>query len=112
MSHQKLRAPGSTGQNTVTDRQLPNDQAREQSRTVHPEPRSYAARDLADSTLAPPAAGEYGDYADEGDPSFGMQQGADRTRMPEKDAAMPQGYRTQRGNRRKFNGSERVRSKP
>ncbi len=106
MPHQNPRAPGPVGRNAVTDRQPPNDQAREQNRAVHPEPRSYTAHDVADASLAPPAAGEYGDYADEGDASFGMQQGADRTRIPEK-SAQPQGPLTQRANRRRFNGSGR-----
>jgi hypothetical protein len=109
MPHQNPHAPSATSQNAATDRQPPNDQARGQNRTVHPEPRSYAARDVADASLAPPAAGEYGDYADEGDPSLGMQQGADRTRLPEKDAARPQGERTRRANQRRFNGAERDR---
>lgn len=50
-------------------------------------------------SLSPPAAGEVDDYADEGEPSGGMQQGADRTRFPEKDAAQPQGPKTTRINR-------------
>ena len=107
MPHQTPHAPNATAQNAATDRPPPTAQARGQNRPVLPEPRSDVARDVEDASLALPAAGEYGDYADEGDPSFGMQQGGDRTRTPEKDAARPQGARTQRANRRKFNGAER-----
>jgi hypothetical protein len=100
MPHQTPHAPNATAQNAATDRQMPNDQAREQHRSVSPDPRSYAAPDVADATLAPPAAGEVGDYADEGEPSGGMQQGADRRRIPEKDVQYPQGGKTQRAQRR------------
>jgi hypothetical protein len=98
MPHQTPHAPNGTAQNAATDCQMPGDHAREEDR--RPEPRSYAAPDVADSTLAPPAAGEMGDYADEGDASGGMQQGADRTRRGEKDAEYPQGPKTQAAQRR------------
>jgi hypothetical protein len=100
MPHQTPHAPNATAQNAATERQAPNDQAREQHRTVRPDPRSYAAPDVADATLAPPAAGEVGDYADEGGASGGVQQGSDRTRIPEKNAQFSQGGKTQREQRR------------
>ncbi|HTI66193.1 MAG TPA: hypothetical protein VL460_01460 [Caulobacteraceae bacterium] len=107
MPHRTPRAP-----NAATGRQTPNDQARGQQRTVRPEPRSYAAPDVADSTLAGPAAGEVGDYADEGAPSGGMQQGGDRTRIPEKNAARPQGRKTREANLERFNRISAEWSKP
>jgi hypothetical protein len=100
MPHQTPHAPNGTAQNAATDKQAPNDQAREQHRSVHPDPDAYAARSWQDASLAPPAAGEVGDYADEGEPSGGMQQGADRTRRGEKDAEYSQGGKTQKEQRR------------
>jgi hypothetical protein len=75
MPHQNPQSMKATAQNAATDPIQPNDQARGQNRSVDPEPRSYAARDVRDSTLAPPAAGETADYMDEGDPSLGAHQG-------------------------------------
>ncbi len=94
MPHQTPHSPSATAQNAATDRQPPNDQARGQHRTVHPDARSYAAPDVADATLAGPAAGEIGDYADEGDPSMGAQQGETRTRVPEKTSLRGHGRKT------------------
>jgi hypothetical protein len=100
MPHQTPQAPNGTDQNAATDRAGPNDQARDQHRTVRPDPDAYAARDVRDSTLAPPASGEMGDYADEDQPSGGAQQGGDRTRVSEKDDVLPQGPKTREANRR------------
>jgi len=94
MPHQTPHSPSATSQNAATDRQPPNDQARGQHRSVRPDPQSYVAPDYADASLAPPAAGEVGDYADEGDPSMGAQQGGTRTRVPEKEASYSQGPKT------------------
>ncbi len=63
--------------NAVTDDQPAKDGAHV-TRTS-PEPNSYAAPDSRDATVAGPAAGEITDFADEGDPSGGAQQGRDRT---------------------------------
>jgi len=38
-------------------------------------------------------------FADEGDPSYGAQQGANHTRRPEKDRTYPQGPKTTAKNR-------------
>jgi hypothetical protein len=62
-----------------------------------PEPASYAAPDWRDASLAPPASGEVTDFFDEGEPSGGMQQGADRTRTPEHDT-QHQGEKTRAAN--------------
>jgi hypothetical protein len=70
---------------------------------VGPEPQTYVAPDARDATLAPPAAGEMGEYADEGDPiepELGeVQMGGDRNNIPRKDVASPQGRKTMEGNR-------------
>jgi len=50
-------------------------------------------------SLSPPAAGEVESFADEGEPSFGAQQGATRTRVPEKNKGYPQGAKTTAKNR-------------
>ena len=51
MPHQNTTSSNATSQNAVNDPIAPNDQAREQNRSAHPEPRSYAAHDVADSSL-------------------------------------------------------------
>jgi hypothetical protein len=103
MPHQNTQSPRATAQNAVTGQTPGNDRGAEQSRSVHPEPRSYAAPDVADSTLAAPAAGEMADYADEGD-ALGMenvQQGASHTRWPvTTEAKSGQGPKTRAANRK------------
>lgn len=79
MPHQNTPSMKAAAQNAATDPAAPNDQARGQNRAVDPEPRSYAAQDARDATVAPPAAGETADYMDEGDPSFGAHQGMNNT---------------------------------
>lgn len=104
MPHQNPDSSKATAQNAATDPQPPNDQAREQNRAVWPEPRSYVAPNVADASLAGPAAGEIGDYADEGEPlgDPGMQQGRDHTRRPLKtEVARGQGRKTREANRQK-----------
>jgi hypothetical protein len=96
MPHQNTRS------SAATDRAGPNDQAREQQRSLRPEPRSYAAPDVADASLAPPAAGEIADYMDEGealgDP--GLQQGRNKTNRPGRtEMARGQGRKTRAANR-------------
>jgi hypothetical protein len=83
MPHQNVDAGKATAQNAATDPAAPNDQARGQHVSARPEPRSYAARDVEDSTLAAPAAGEVADYMDEGEALEGeLQSGANRTNIP------------------------------
>lgn len=83
MPHQNVEAGKATAQNAATDPIAPNDQGRGQSAELHPEPRTYAAPDVVDSTLAPPAAGEVADYMDEGDALDGdeVHSGRDRTNI-------------------------------
>jgi hypothetical protein len=101
MPHQNVDSTKATEQNTATGSGQPNDQAREQNRAADAEPRAYAAPDVADSSLAPPAAGETADYADEGD-AIGLagQQGQDHTNRPQKtEADRGQGPQTRAANR-------------
>lgn len=109
MPHQNPNSSKATAQNAATDPSAPNDQAREQEASAHPEPRSYAAHDVRDSTLAAPAAGEIADYMDEGDPlgedADGVQQGSNHTNweMHAQHTGMgdrPQGAKTREANRR------------
>lgn len=70
-----------------------------------PPPRRYAAPDVADSSLAPPAAGEIPDYMDEGDAlgAEDVQSGSDHRNRPGKTQAMTgQGRKTLAGNRERF----------
>ena len=102
MPHQNVHSSKATAQNAATDPVAPNDQAREQNVTVHPEPRSYAAPDVTDSSVAPPAAGEMADYMDEGDPlgADDVQQGATNANRPERTEKLRgQGPKTRAGNR-------------
>ena len=91
----------SVGQSRIGERQAPNDVAREDHRSVRPEPRAYTAPDVADATLAAPAAGEIPDYLDEGDALAdpGAQQGADRTLREAHSHREFQGPKTTRANR-------------
>ena len=82
MPHQNGEAGKATAQTAATDPIQPNDQAREQNVSVHPEPHTYAAPDVKDSTLAPPAAGEVADYMEEGDALEGeIHSGGERTNI-------------------------------
>lgn len=101
MPHQNTDSSKATAQNSVTP-SAPNDQAREQNRAVHAEPRSYVAADVADATLAPPAAGEVADYMDEGEAldMEGSQQGSNHSNRPRvTEAKRGQGKITRAANR-------------
>ena len=105
MPHQNVDAGKATAQNAATDPVGPNDQARGQHASARPEPRSYAASDLEDSTLAAPAAGEVADYMDEGDPigADDVQQGATNANRPERTEKLRgQGPKTRTGNRNRI----------
>lgn len=107
MPHQNTSSPQATDQNAATPSGAPNDRAVEQNASVRPEPRTYAAPDVADATLAPPAAGEMSDYADDGDDLGGaaVQQGGDRGDRPRKtEADFGQGPKTLAANRRLARG--------
>lgn len=103
MPHQSPQNPRAVEQNAAVGSGQPNDQAREQNRAARPEPRSYVAADVADATLALPAAGEVPDYMDEGDAlgDDGMQQGSTHANRPIKtEADRGQGPKTRAANRR------------
>ena len=103
MPHQNPQSSKATAQNSATEPPAPNDQAREQHVSVRPEPRSYVAPDVADASLAPPAAGEVADYMDEGDAlaADDVQQGGNHANRPARtEAARGQGPKTRAGNRR------------
>ena len=78
MAHQNTDSTKATAQNAATDPQQVGDRPRSQ----RPEADAYVAPDSKDASLAGPAAGEIGDYADEGDElddSLGeIQQGGNR----------------------------------
>ena len=102
MPHQNVESASATSQNAATDPVMPSDQARGQKAALHPEPRSYAAPDVRDSTLAPPAAGEVADFMDEGDPIDAddvQLGGTNRNRPRNTEIDTGQGPKTRAGNR-------------
>jgi hypothetical protein len=106
MPHQQTDSSKAPAQNAATQPQAPNDMGREQNRALRPEPRNYAARDVADASLAAPAAGEIGDYADEGEATGydGQQQGANHTNRPHRtEAQRTQGRLTREYAKRAIN---------
>lgn len=106
MSHQNPLAGKAAAKNAATDPvapQVPGAHPETPREPVGPEPQTYVAPDAWDATLAPPAAGEVGEYADEGDPiepQLGeVQMGGDRNNIPTKDETFPQGRKTVEANR-------------
>ena len=103
MPHQNVDQSKATAQNAATDPAGPGDQTgREGDR--RPEPRSYAAPDVAGSSLAPPAAGEVADFMDEGDPlgADDVQMGGNHRNRPNRtEARDTQGPKTVAGNRQR-----------
>lgn len=104
MPHGNVDSEKATAQNAATPPEEPNDQARGEHVTARPEPASYAAADVRDATVAGPAAGELGDYADLDDPSGGMPQGGDRTNRNAHAHLKTQGPKTVEANRRMSQG--------
>jgi len=104
MPHQNVESASATSQNAATDRAGPGDQTEAGGESRRPEPRSYAAGDVTESTLAPPAAGEVADFMDEGDPigADDVQQGSTNANRPERTEKLRgQGPKTRAGNRDK-----------
>ena len=102
MPHQNVQSPKATAQNAVTPSREPGDQAQGEL-DLRSEPRSYAAPDYADATLAAPAAGEVAEYMDEGDAlgDAGAQQGSTHNNRPVRtEAARGQGSKTTAANRK------------
>lgn len=104
MPHGNTDSTKATAQNAVTDEQQPNDAARGQNASVNPEARSYTAPDYRDASMAAPAAGEMGDYADLDAPSGGMAQGRSNTNREAHAQNQGQGPRTIEANRETSRG--------
>jgi len=107
MPHQNVDSSKATAQNAATDPVGPGDQTQAGGGARSPEPASYAAADVADSTLAPPAAGEVADFMDEGDAlgADDVQLGStNRNRPGNTDADSGQGPKTREANRHRVQG--------
>ena len=105
MPHQNTSSPNAAAQNAATDPVAPRNKATNIDR--QPEVRSYAASDVSQSSLAPPAAGEIADYMDEGEALDGeaVHQGQTNSNRPVRtEAANPQGAKTRAANRRIIQG--------
>ncbi|QYF87546.1 hypothetical protein [Brevundimonas sp. PAMC22021] len=109
MPHQNTSSSDATAQNGVGDKQMPNDPGQDQNASAHPEASRYAAENLADSTLAPPAAGEVDDYLDEGDGLGGanVQSGGNNANRPiGTEGDRGQGPKTRAANRDEVRGQD------
>jgi hypothetical protein len=104
--HQRPIFKKPAAQNAATDPTAPQTAGSNAPRSDRPEPKSYTAPDARDATLAGPASGEVGEYADEGDPIdpryAEVQTGGDRNNIASKDIASPQGRKTVEANRAKL----------
>ena len=100
MPHGNVDSEKATAQNAATPAEAPNDPARDEHASIRPEPSSYAAADVRDSTVAGPAAGELGDYADLDEPSGGMAQGQTHTNREAHAHQRSQGPKTLAANRK------------
>lgn len=99
MPHGNTDSTKATAQNASTDEEQPNDAGRAQNAGAHPEARTYAAEDFREASLAAPAAGEVGDYADLDEPSGGMAQGRTHNDRERHAHTPEQGPKTQAANR-------------
>lgn len=104
MPHGNTDSTQATAQNAATEPQAPNDPGAGQEAAAQDEARSYAAPDFRDATLAAPAAGEVGDYADLDEPSGGMQQGRNHRNWEAHAHDGQQGPKTQQANRDRASG--------
>lgn len=105
MPHQNVESSNAAAQNAVTDPSSKNARQPDGDGPDRSEPRSYAASDVADSTLAPPAAGEVGDFMDEGDAlgADDVQQGGTNRNRPHRTEVMDdQGPKTIEGNQERL----------
>ena len=108
MPHGNTDSEKATAQNAVTESTAPNDAGREAHASIRPEARSYAAAKLGDATLAAPAAGEVGDYAElEDDDALGGggQQGRTHNDRELHAHQQTQGPKTTAANRAARSGS-------
>src|SRR5579875_1688387 len=99
MPHGNTDSEKATAQNAVTEPTEPNDRALGQNVRLKPEARAYTAGDFREASLAAPAAGEIGDYADLDTPSGGMAQGGTNTNRDAHAHQQTQGPKTQKANR-------------
>ena len=108
MPHQNVEAGKATAQNAATDPVGPGDQTGRDQGRDGAEPRSYAAADAADSTLAPPAAGEMADFADEGEDLGGAEfhTGRDRTNVAAHSRSDTPGEKTHQANQERIKGRD------
>ncbi|MEJ6790471.1 hypothetical protein BrevBR_13050 [Brevundimonas sp. BR2-1] len=106
MPHQNVDSSSATAQNAATDPAAPGGPAGDPTDArAGREPRSYAASDVTDSSLAAPAAGEVADYMDEGDAlaADDVQSGGNHRNRPERTEAMSdQGPKTTAGNKERL----------
>ena len=99
MPHGNTDSTKATAQNAVTDEEQPNDPGGGQNAAAQPEAKSYVAADYRDASMAAPAAGEMGDYADLDEPSGGMAQGRTHTNREAHAQDQGQGAKTVAANR-------------
>ena len=101
MPHGNVDSTKATAQNAVTDPETsgPDHQGRDGNADPHGEAKSYAAEDFRDASLAAPAAGEVGDYADLDEPSGGMAQGRTHTNREAHARDPEQGPKTRAANK-------------
>ena len=102
MPHGHTDSTQATAQNAATEPTAPNDAGREQHASTRAEPRIYAAEKVGDATLAAPAAGEVGDYAElEDDDALGggAQQGRTHNDREGHAREQGQGPKTTKANR-------------
>ena len=105
MPHQNVESSVAAAQNAATDPSSKNAKQPDGDGPDRSEPRSYAAADVADSTLAPPAAGEIADFMDEGDAlgAGDVQQGRTNLNRPHRtEVAQQQGAKTREANQRRL----------
>ena len=104
MPHQNVESSVAAAQNAATDPSSKNAKQPDGEGPDRSEPRSYAAPDVVDATLAPPAAGEVGDFMDEGDAlgADDIQQGRTNLNRPHRtEVAQQQGAKTREANQRR-----------
>ena len=99
MSHGQVDSTKATAQNATTEPAAPNDKALGENVRLRPEAKTYVAPDFRDASMAGPAAGEVGDYADLDTPSGGMAQGRSNTNRELHAHTDHQGPKTTQANR-------------
>jgi hypothetical protein len=104
MPHQNTTSSKATAQNAATD---PVETGDRPEGAPGGEPRSYAAPEVGDATLASPAAGEMADYVDEGEAlgADDVQQGGNHSNRPYRtEKQSTQGAKTVQANQERLKG--------